>query len=422
MSDPSPAAGAPAKGSFLSRLGLQLSTFDALKNEYFRYYWWGRLCSSAAIHMLTVGQGWLVYELTGSALALSWVTSARNIIMFFLSFYGGVISDRVPKRHVIVVTRIGSALSAAAIALIITLGQIQIWHLVVLSIVSGLLGSFMTPAEQSIVAELVERKTLLNAVSLNAIGMGITGLVSSALAGVIVDTVGVQGVFWIMAGLYGLAVLFHGHLPVVWPKRAAARSVLGDLLDGARYIRGERALLGLLAICLGRVLFAQPYITLLPKFAADTLNLGATGLGLLMGAPSIGAIISSFSLASLKGFRRKGLALLASAVAAGALLLVALHITWLPALILMLALVGVGTNTCMVCNNTLLQGNSDPRYQGRVMAVYMMMWGLTFLGTIPAGWLADRIGVAPTVTLQGLGLCLTAVAVALWQPTLKKLE
>lgn len=421
MPDPSP-AGARAKPNVLSRLGLQLSTFDALKNEHFRYYWWGRLCSSASINMLTVGQGWLVYQLTGSALALSWVTSARNIIMFFLSFYGGVISDRFPKRHVIVITRAGSALSAVAIALVITFGQIQVWHLVVLSIVSGLLGSFMTPAEQSIVAELVERKTLLNAVSLNAIGMGLTGLFSSALAGVIVDTVGAQGVFWIMGGLYVAAVLFHSHLPVVWPKRASSRTVWHDLSDGARYVRSQRALLGLLTVCLGRVLFAQPYTTLLPKFTAETLGLSATGLGLLVGAPSIGALFSSVSLASLKSFHRKGLALLSSALFTGLLLLGALHATWVPVLMLMLALVGVGSNTCMVCNNTLLQGNSDPRYQGRVMAVYMMMWGLTFLGTIPAGWLADRIGVPWTVTLQGVGLSLTAIGVMLWQPALRKLE
>ena len=420
MSEPRRAGGAKLK--VLSRLGIQLSTFDALKNEHYRYYWWGRLCSSASINMLTVGQGWLVYEMTGSALALSWVTSARNIIMFFLSFYGGVISDRFPKRHVIVITRAGSALSAAAIALLITLGRIELWHLVGLSIASGLLGSFMMPAEQSIVAELVDRKTLLNAVSLNAIGMGITGLVSAALAGVIVDTIGVQGVFWIMAGLYVAAVMFHSHLPVVWPTHKSSRSVWGDIADGARYVWGQRILLGLLAICLGRVLFAMPYTTLLPKFTAETLGLSATGLGLLVAAPSLGGIISSLSLASLKGFHGKGLALLSSALVTGLLLLVTMHVTWLPALMLMLVLVGVGSNTCFVCNNTLLQGCSDPRYQGRVMAVYMMMWGLTFLGTIPAGWLADHIGVPWTVTIQGVGLGLTAIAVALWQPGLKRLE
>jgi len=370
--------------------------------------------------MGNVAQGWLVYQLTGSAFTLGWVNSGSSISILLLSLYGGAVSDRVEKRDLLLWTRLAMIFNTLAIALLVSTGAIQIWHLAVSSLLSGALFSFMMPAGQAILSELVDREALLNAVSLNSVGMGLMGIFSATLTGYLMEVVGVAGAYYAMVGLYLIALLTLMKLPRTGRGERSAVSVWADLWEGVRYIRSHSGLLTLLALALAWVLLGMPYRTFMPKFAQEVMGMDASGLGILLAAPGVGALVSSLTIASLGDFQGKGKLLLASGVVLGGSLFLFVNTSYVAPVLLFLGLVGAASNGCMVIINTLLQVNSHERLRGRVMSVYMMVWGLTPLGTLPAGAIADRMGVPFVVRLEGVLLALIFLGVGLLWPRVRQ--
>jgi MFS family permease len=371
--------------------------------------------------MSSVAQGWLVYQITGSAFALGWVSAGWSLSSLLLSLYGGAITDRVDKRTLLIWTRVAMFINSMAMGTLISLGLIEIWHLAASSLFTGILFSFLMPASQSIISDIVDRQTLLNAVSLNSVGMGLMGIVCAMLAGTLIDTVGVASVYYIMAGFYLWATYTISRLPKSPPKAAPTHSVWADLLDGVRYLRLQPMLLALLGLGLVRVIFVMPYRTLLPAFARDNLGLGASGLGWLSSFTSLGTMSSALLMSALGDIPNKGRWLIGGGLFVGVVMALFVSVPWVPAAFIFIALVGAANSICMVMNNTLLQANCEDAYRGRVMSVYMMLWGLTPLGTLPGGAIADAVGVAWVVIGQGaIVVALFALGAAL-KPDLKQL-
>lgn len=398
------------------------STFDSLRKRDFRWLWLGRVVSSAGFSMGMVAQGWLVYELTGSGAALAWVNSGWSISTLCLSLFGGVLSDRVEKRSILLWTRAASVLQALALGLLIGGGFVRIWLLMASSLLSGVFFSIMMPAQQAITAELVDRETLLNAISLNSIGMGVMGALTSSAAGFLIQYFGVASVYYAMAAFNLVTAFTVLKLPSSGRTVSPSRSVWRDLFGGLHYIRQRPTLVIILLLVLVRVFFGMPYRTLMPKFATDVMGFDAAGLGLLMAGPGVGSLISSLTVASLGDFRRKGRLLLVTGVILGVSLALFVNAPALPLVFLFLVLVGASGNACMVLNNTLVQTNVEDRFRGRVMSVYMLMWGLSPVGTIPAGAVSDLMGVRFVVTLQGV-LCAAAfLSFLIFRRDIKRME
>ena len=398
------------------------TTFDALRDRNYRWLWVGQLASSATFQMGTLAQGWLVYQLTGSAFALGWVGSGWAIAILLLSLYGGAVTDRVEKRDLLLWTRLAMALNTLAIALLISTGAIQLWHLAVNSLLSGVLFAFMMPASQAILSELVDRQALLNAVSLNSVGMGLMGIFAASVAGYLVEVVGVEGAYYTITGFYLVAFFTMTRIPRTGRGERSRVSVWADLWEGVRYIQSHSVLPSLLGLTVVQSLLAMPYRTFMPKFAQDVMGMDASGLGILMAAPGVGGLVSSLITASLGDFQGKGRLLLASGLIMGASLLLFVNIPHLAPVLLFLGLVGAASNACMVANNCLLQVNSHDQLRGRVMSMYMMTWGLMPLGTLPAGAIADRMGVPFVISLEGGLLALIFVSAGLLSPRMRGLD
>jgi MFS family permease len=277
-------------------------------------------------------------------------------------------------------------------------------------------------AQQAIISDLVDRHTLLNAVSLNSVGMGLMGIFCASLAGVLIESVGVAGVYYAQALLYLLAIYTIVKLPLTGSANNSTNSVWGDLKDGIHYLRISPVLLVLLGLGLVRVLFVMPYRTLMPAFTRNVLGFDAAGLGLLISATGAGALLSSLALCAAGDFRGKGKLLVLAGVAVGGALALLVSVPFVAVTFLFAALVGAFNNVAMVINNTLVQGNSEIVYRGRVLSVYMMMWGLTPLGTIPAGALADRFGVPTVVAIQGIIVVALFIGAALVRPEIKRMD
>jgi MFS family permease len=396
--------------------------FEALRIREFRWLWLAGLASATTFQMGTVAQGWLVYELTGSALILGWVSTGWSMATLVFALYGGVIAERVDKRSIMLGARGLMLVNTLIIALLISARAIQVWHLLASSVLTGMAYSFIMPAQQAWIADLVDRRTLLNAAALSSVGMGLMGIFSAWAAGQIIESVGASGVYYAMAGTYVIALGSISRLPASGVRDGAPGSLWGDLSDGVRYLVHNPLMLALLVSSFARVLFAMPYRTFMPKFSSEIMGFDASGLGLLMAAPGVGALISSMVVASLGDFRRKGLLLIASGALAGGALVLFAGIHYLPLTLVFLALVGGGENNCMVVTNAMLQTYADPRYRARAMSMLMLVFGLSPAGTLPAGAIADHMGVPVVVGVQGALMVGSFAFVWLWRPELRRQE
>jgi MFS family permease len=395
---------------------------EALENRHFRWYWLGRLTSLAAFQMDGVAQGWLTYALTGSAMSLGWISAARSLSLLLFSLYGGALSDRLQKRRILIAIRWIRLISHLVIAILISVDAIQVWHLAVRSLLSGVLLAIIMPAERAIVPELVDRQTLLNAFALSSIATGLMGMFAAWVAGLLIDTAGIAVVYYAIVVFHLLTALLVARLPASARAPLDTQSLWRSLFKAVQYVSGQPILPGLLGLALATTLFGRPYSTLMPPFAQEVMGFGASGLGLLTAAPQLGSLLSALAMASLGRFQAKGKLLLAAGLLWGIALLCFGNAQFLPIVVISLVVAGAASNTCFVTTQALLQVNADTRFHGRVMSLQIMMSGLALLGTLPASAVADWQGVPVAVSVLGLLLALAFLGIAVARPQLRYLS
>ena len=398
------------------------NTFSALRIAPFRWLLTGRLTTFMAWQMGSIAQSWLVYSLTGSALTLGWVSAGWSVATIFFSLVGGIVADRMDKRRLMLLGQAGLGVMPLVVAVLALLGHVPIWILALHSLVLGLLFSFIMPARESYTTELVGRRMLLNAMALSTMGMAFTGIFSSTLGGALVDQLGPAMVFLIVTALYGSTVLLFAQLPSSNPAHVAALSISSGFMAGIRYVVSHPTLLMILGVELGRVLFLLPYQTFLPVFAADVFQRGALGLGMMSATSSLGGLMGSLLVASLGDYQRKGLLLLTSGgTSALMLLLFARTPHFYPALAFLL-LLSMANNAYMVTRSALLQTTVSPEMRGRIVGFWRLIWGLSPLGTLPAGALADRWGAPLVVSVEASLSLAIFVTLLIAVPRLRCLE
>jgi len=398
------------------------ATFDSLQVLSYRWFWLAILSSFAAVQMQVLARGWLVYELTDSPRALGLVSAAWGAMLMLFAPLGGVVADRVEKRNLIVATQSAAGVIALVIAILISTDAIRLWHLVAASLLSGAVLAFDLPARQAIVPDLVERHRIMNAIALYSGAINVSRVVFPALGGLLVSAVGIASVYYVVVGCYLLAVALLLRVPATGRRAVEANaSVRFHLAEGLSYIRRTPVLTVLLAMAVIPILFGMPYQLLMPVFAEDVFDVGVRGLGFLMAAVGVGALVGSLSVASLGDFRRKGLLLIGSAILFGlTLICFALSRNFYLSLFF-LFWTGVVNTAYLATNNTLLQTNVEDRVRGRVMSIYMMTVGLFGVGVLLAGEVAEHVGAPLAVAIGGGIVLLFTLAMALGQPRLRRL-
>ncbi len=400
------------------------ATFSSLENPNYRWFWLSSTASFAAMQMQMLVRGWLVWELTESALAIGIVSAGAGAFIIVFALYGGAVADRVDKRKLLIVTQAAAGVTTLIVAVLISLDLIRFWHLIISSLVNGLILAFRLPVRQAIISELVEERQVMNAVALNSGALNLNRVIAPALGGVLVGVIGIDGVYYMMMACFMLSALLMLGVttrPKVVDEERPVTGVHSDILEGLRYVRVKPVLIALLAIAVIPILFGMPYQMLMPIFAGDVLGAGPSGLGYLMAAMGTGALIGSLIVASLGDYRRKGILLLASCGLFGAFLVVFANSQTLWLSLALLVGVGAASAAYMSVNNTLLQVNAEDRIRGRVMSLYMMTIGLFPLGVLPAGAIAEVTGVALPVWVGGVIIVVFTAAMALRRPALRRL-
>ncbi len=391
-----------------------LTTFSAFRIISFRWFFLSSVVGTLGYQMQGVALGWLVYVLTGSALYLGTITTVQSVCQTAISPIAGVFADRVERRNYIISVRLITVAVAAALVFLVGTHRITIVDLVIAAAVFGVAFGLNGPARQALMAQLVGKDLLMNAVSLMSGGMNLMRILGPAAAGFLIGIIGVQGIYGILLVCY-IAVIV-SLLPVprqpVEP-RTVRRNVIGDLSAGLSYCYREPAVLGLLLIGTVPLFFAMPYVPLMPIFAESIWHSGAIGYGILMAAPGVGGLVGALGVASFTSVRRKGWLIIGGALLYGVSLAAFGISPNLPVGVTFLALAG-GTGVIYSATvSSVVQSIIPNEMRGRVMSLYQMSFGISGLSALPASAIAAGVG-AP-ITIFGCGLLASASALVIFK-------
>ncbi len=399
------------------------ATFASLSVPEYSLYFMGMTAFFAGMNMMIVLRGFLVYDLTGSKIALSMVMLGVALPMLIMAPIGGVVADRVDRRSLMIWAQIAVFALNLANTLLIIMGVIEFWHLMVLSVLSGVAFSFNMPARQAAIPNMVPRELLMNAMSLSSSAMNATRIVAPAIGGLLIGFMGVGGGFAVLTALYGIAVLFTFGLPKM-PKAAGDANVtfFSDFSAGFGFIRSNQLVLGLLLVATVPVVFMMPYMTLLPVFAEDVWDVGPRGLGILQAMGGVGGLAGGLIVANMDRNPHKGRIMFFSSMATGVFIIAfALSPAFAIALPMLLG-VGFGSMIFTTVNNTVITSVIPDHMRGRVMSVVMMSFGLMPLGAVPASIAAEYIGTDTVVAIGGVLMMLSIAAFYALYPQFRSLD
>jgi MFS family permease len=414
---PSPATAAPGAAG----KGRAAGAFRALRHRNFRLFFGGQIISLVGTWMQTVAQAWLVYRMTGSSVLLGVLGFVGQIPIFLLSPLAGLAADRWPRRRVVIATQSASMLLAFILAALTMTGRIRVWEIIVLATMLGIVNAFDVPARQSFLIEMVGREDLLNAIALNSSMFNGARVAGPAIAAGVVAMVG-EGWCFLLNGVSYLAVIA-GLLLMRIEKAYAVHdgtAPLEKLREGLRFVRHTKPIRALLVLVAIVSFMALSYTVLMPIFADRILHGGVNAYGTLMGAVGVGAMFGALALAMRQELRGLGNIVAYSATGLGISLVLfsASHWYWLSFAILVIS--GFTMMMQFTATNTLIQAMVPDQLRGRVMSIYSMMFlGMSPLGSLLAGALADHIGAPVTVAIGGLASCLGGLAFARKWPSMR---
>ncbi|MFQ6030520.1 MAG: MFS transporter, partial [Dehalococcoidia bacterium] len=278
-----------------------------------------------AMQMQMVVRGYLTYDLTSSPALLGLVSAGFALPMLTLSLFGGAIADRLERKQIIQLGQAAAGAIAVFVAVSITTNFISWVHLLVASMLQGAVFSFMMPARQAIIPQIVGQELLTNAMALNAMGMSASTLLAPTVAGTLYALLGPENVYYIVAGMCLGSVLLTGLVPKL-PSSSPGRraTMLRDIGAGLSYIKRSPVVMVLLLIGLFTAVLAMPFRFLLPVFVVDIYGRGPEAMGLLVSLIGLGSVVGSVVIAALGNWNRGQMLLLGTFITGMALLLVAL--------------------------------------------------------------------------------------------------
>jgi MFS family permease len=385
----------------------------ALRHPNFKLFFTGQSISVIGTWMTRLATSWLVYRMTHSALLLGVVSFAGQIVSFALGPVAGVWVERVNRRKLLVWTQAGGAVQSLALAALTLAHVINLWEIIALTALQGVINAFDMPGRQSFLVQMVEdRNDLSNAIAINSSMANGARLIGPAIAGVVIGAFG-EGWCFLIDGVSYFAVIASLLLMRIKPlnSRYNDSSMFEQMREGWDYVRTFRPIRTILLLFALLSLMGYSYAVLLPVFAGQVLHGGAYTLGGLTTASGIGALVSGLSLAvrkSVIGLTR--MVQIATAILGGALILFGLsHALWLS--VVLMIFVGFGLMQGASVSNTIIQSLVPEEKRARVMSYYTMaFFGAAPFGSLLAGALAHRIGAPHTVMLTGA----CCVAGSLW--------
>jgi MFS family permease len=391
------------------------STLAPLQHRDFRRLWAGTFFATAGQWIQQATLGWVVYEITGSASLLGAVLGIRAVPMLLLAPLTGVVADRFDRRYALAASQFLMVALSAALAVLLALDHVLVWHLFAFSLLSGVSAVFDRTLRSTLVFHSVPRTEAAHAVALNSIAFSITRAVGPGVAGFLIGSIGAASNFAIQSLLYvGVAL---AALSVAAPPPAARRtgptSMWGDMKEGIRFTITDPVARMMVVLGLVPPILLIPSLgALMPVFAADVFRSGPEGLGLLLSAVGVGGILGGIVAAWIARYDQTGLIqTLALAVFAFSLIAFAFSPD-ITIAVVFLVLAGVAEMVHHTVHVTTLQMCAPEHMRGRVASLLPVFPAFISVGALLAGVCADLLG--PDIVVILFAVVALVIVIAAW--------
>jgi MFS family permease len=400
------------------------AAFSSLRHRNYQLWFGGQLVSVVGTWMQIIAQGWLVYEISHSEFALGLVSFASAVPLLFVSPYGGVITDRVPKRTLLIITQSTAMTLAFVLSVLAFTKTVQVWHIVALAVVLGIVNAFDAPARQALVVEMVGREDLPNAIALNSMMFNGARVIGPAVGGLLLALLGSAWCFFIN-GMSFLAVIA-GLLAMRFPPmklRTSSEHPLRQFAQGVAYARSQRDILTLLVLSAVFSVCGTAYTAILPAFIDQSLHSDATGYGTINAAVGAGAVLGALLIAQFGPAWKRGKTLVLASLVYPFILAVFAFNTQFPLAVFLSFLLGMGFMMLFNNANSLLQIRVSDEMRGRIMSLYTLsFFGFAPFGTLAIGLIAEKVPLGLTIGLSAGLTLLSTLLIYAWSQEIWKLE
>ena len=384
----------------------RVKTFSSLQNHVnYRYLWTGNLFANCAQWLQFTTIGWLALDISGSAFHSILTVAVRALPLLILGPWGGVLADRLDRRKLVMGVQVVMVSSALAFGILLANGKIDsIWHVYAYMLVSGIAFAFVQPTRQALVANVVPREDLGNALALNAMAVTSMRLAGAAISGVLIETVAFHWNFFVESALYvGMIVLL---APMKTPYRQDSErtkaSPLADLKEGFQFIFGSREMVRLMVMNFVRTGVFMPLLLFLPAYTEEALGRGAgvsTAMIVIMGA---GGLLATIMISSFGFFTKKGLVTLLTLISGSSVILILGLSQWVWVSVPIMLIMGLSQTHFIVANQTLIQTLVPDNLRGRVTSVWHYESGLIPLFAAITGGVGLLVGIGTAMAIGGV--------------------
>jgi MFS family permease len=387
--------------------------FRSLSNRNFRFLWFGQLLSATAMHADMVARSWLVWDLTGSSTSVASVLVARAVPMLILGLIGGVAADRFDRRKLLMIIQVWTLLMHIVMAVLLLAGVIELWHVYVLAFGLGAGMAMNQPVRTSIIPNLVDKKNMMNAMSLNSIAINSTRLIGPALIALLIAVTDVGWAYVWAAGAFVLVIILTTkiEIPHIAVKDGRGNPV-HQLIEGFVFIGQHRSILALVLLGLGPLAIGFSHQVLLPQLVEEQYGYGIGLMGVLTSVGAIGGLAGGLFIASRNDVSYKGKLMLFSAGSYGLALLGFAGASYLWMAFPLIIWIGASQTLFRAGNSATLMEIAPDRLRGRIISATLLDTALSPAAGIAAGFVADQYGVSAGYMLLSAG-CLGVVALTL---------
>lgn len=394
----------------------------SLSYPQFRLFWFSNLIVAVGMMVEFTARGWLIVQLTDSALLLGSVEATWGIALSLGSVPMGMLADRFNRRNLLVLGNAVTLSMALVIGVLVTADVVAIWHVLIVAAISGVLFAARFPAGQAVTAKLVPGEHLMNAISLNTAGHSLPSVAGPATGGVLVALIGIAAAYFLTSGAYVLALVM---MLAVAPsfgsvQRAGLKSIAEDLREAYRYVMEHKDLLQLTAAMLIPFILGQSYVLLLPLFVEKELDSGPEVFGALSACLGAGSVLGSMAVATFGKRRQIGLLMFAGVLGTGACGIAYGFSYWIPVTAAVLLVAGASESALFAAYETLLVFRLPDEIRGRVMGLMFTLVAMFPIGALVAGAIADVIGLRAVAILEGC--IIISMATVAWRVVLSNVE
>lgn len=399
------AAAAPPVGRFAR-------TFSALRYRDFRLVWIGAFTSTIGTWMQTMAQAWVVYRMTDSALMLGFDAFLGTGPMLLFSLFGGVIADRVERRKIMLASQYLQMLFAIVLSILLYTHTVKIWHIFIMSFLTGSVQSFSGPAYASLLPLLVKREDMPNAIAMNSMQFNLARVIGPAIGGIAIEVYGAAACFALNAVSFLPIILAYKVIksPDIRGEKHERMGIMAEMKQGFAFVTARKSLLMLTFLAFAGTFLGMPMLTLFPVVAKTIFAGGAKAYSQLLVTYALGSVLGALFVAASSHRQRKGKLALVMQLGFAALLVAfafsrAFHLS---------LVIAFGAGICIVgvisLYSSLVQLATTDAMRGRVMSIFMLAFrGGMPLGSLAAGFIAQRWSITAALAINGVVLAIIAL-------------